>query len=46
MERRIREANDAGIFVVFVMIDSPLKKHSILDEKKVSFKDGTKRGTK
>jgi midasin len=41
VERRIREANDAGVFVVFVIIDNPEKsRDSILDQLKVVYKDG------
>jgi len=40
VERMIRQVNDAGIFLVFVIIDSPLKQHSILKQLKTVFKDG------
>ena len=39
VERWCRAVHDQGVFVVFVVIDSPQKKHSVLDQKKVVFKN-------
>lgn len=40
VERWVREIQDAGIFLVLVIIDSPQKTHSILEQKTVKFIDG------
>ena len=40
VERVIRQVNNAGIFLVFVIIDSPEKQHSILKQQKAVIKDG------
>lgn len=40
VERWIREVTDSGVFPVFVIIDSPTKEHSILDQLACTFHDG------
>lgn len=40
VEKWCRVAQDQGIFVVFIIIDSPQKQHSVLEQKKVVFKAG------
>jgi hypothetical protein len=40
VERWIREVTDSGVFPVFVIIDSPEKDHSILDQLACTFKGG------
>lgn len=40
VEAGVRQLRDAGVFVVFVIIDAPEKEHSIFEQKAVSFVDG------
>lgn len=40
VERWVREVQDAGVFLVFVIIDSPEKEHSVLDQLTAIFHNG------
>ena len=40
VERWFREVGNAGVFIVFVIIDSPEKEHSIMDQLKCEFNNG------